>query len=514
MAVGIGMKTSISVDATSIEGKIDRKIYGHFVENMASCVYGGLLRNTRRGRPEGPWVIREDLVGHVARLEPPVIRWPGGLFADGYDWRNGIGPADSRPLNRNKYWSRYGPFTRVLDPNVFGTDEFLSLCERLGAEAYLNVNMGTGSAAEAARWVQYANGASDTPEGSRRASNGRERPYGVKYWGVGNEAYGFWSLSRSKPREYARRYLEFKHAMEQEDDGLRYVAVGCEPYFNKTWNRAVFDEAASEIDMLSVHIYLPGPERIAGVYYSFVARGGAGVYRSVVASPYEYERRLLAVEQDIVAATGRSGGATIAFDEWNQWWSPKQLIRPRWKLRDALYVCGMFHVMHRMGSLVEMANIAQLVNVLGVLVTKGDKVARTAIYYPFLMYSTLTGERKLKVETECLSFDSNRVGGIPSMKDVPLLDCSATLSDDGRKLVLFVINREDIQDVSADIELGGFEARGKVELHLLNGPDIEAENSFACDEVVSVRKSVLDAGDVLPRWKFAAHSVTAMVFGA
>ena len=508
------MKNRITIDARVIEARIDRKIYGHFVENMARCVYGGLLENTRRGRPEGPWRLREDLVEMVAKLKPPVIRWPGGLYADGYNWFDGVGPIESRQLKRNRYWSRYGPLTRVLDPNAFGTDEFLQLNERLGSRAYLNVNVGSGSEVDAARWVQYANGSKDTREGARRASNGREEPYDVRYWGIGNEAYGFWSIGHAKARDYARRYVEFKQAMSQEGNDLRYVAVGCEPYFNKTWNLEVLDEAAGEVDMLSVHIYLPGMERMAGVSYSQLRHGSSGMYRAIVASPYEYERRLRSVEADILAATGGSESVGIAFDEWNLWWAPTQLLRPRWTLRDALYICGMFHAMHRMAPAIEMANIAQLVNVLGVLIARGDKVARTAIYYPFLMYTALTEERKLFLETECGSFDSPAVGGIPAIKDVPVLDCSASLSDDGGRLVLFVINRDPLDGIAADIDLKGFDVKSKVEVHLLDGPGTEAENKVGADEIVSIKTSSHDSGDVLPRWKFPAHSATALVFEA
>lgn len=506
------MKTTITVDAARIEGEIDPMIYGHFIENMARCTYGGLLRNERPGRPGGPWKLRDDLVGMVKEMKPPVLRWPGGLYADGYSWRDGVGPSDARPLRRNRYWSRYGPLTRVLDPNIFGSDEFMALARDVEATPYVNVNLGTGTAAEAARWVEYMNSGESTVEGRRRAEYGHKAPWGVRWWGIGNEIYGRWALGHSKPGEYARRYMEFKGAMGEADPDLRYVAVGADRYLSKNWNREVLSEIGGEMDLLSIHIYLPGMERAVGVAASRIMRGGSGLYRAIVASPLDIERRLTDAVEDIESVMGKGGGPGIALDEWNLWWLPTQLLSPRWTLRDALFVCGTFHAMHRLCDRVKMANIAQLVNVLGLIVASGDRVARTTLYYPFVMYSNLSGTSRVKSDVKCETFSSPAAGGIPSMEDVPVLDCSATLSDDRKTLTLFVINRDMTEDVEVELEVDGFDPRGKVEVHCLNGPDAGAVNWYGRDEVVNIKMSRADAGDILPRRSFPAHSATALVF--
>ena len=236
------------------------------------------------------------------------------------------------------------------------------------------------------------------------------------------------------------------------------------------------------------------------------------MYRAIVASPLEFERRLGNVETDISAVMGSNSDVGVALDEWNLWWSPTQLLVPRWTLRDALFVCGVFHVMHRMSGLVKMGNIAQLVNVLGVLSASGDRVYRSALYYPFLMYCRLAGSRRLDVAVECETFSSPRLGGVPAMRDVPVLDCSATLSDDGKTLTLFVINRHIDDDVAADLGVGGFTPGHRVEAHCLNGPAADAHNWYGKDEVVGITRSRHDSGDVLPRYTFPAHSTTALVF--
>ncbi|MDD5747917.1 MAG: alpha-L-arabinofuranosidase C-terminal domain-containing protein [Actinomycetota bacterium] len=502
---------SIEIDAGIIEGEIDERIYGHFVENMARSLYGGILENEKPGRINGPWKLREDLVLAAKKMKPTVVRWPGGLYADGYNWRDGIGPMDSRPLRINRYWSRYGPFTRVLDPHHFGSHEYMEFVDKLGTCPYINVNFGTGTASEASCWVEYMNGSKDTIEGARRAEYGREEPWNVPIWGIGNEMYGFWSLGNLKAREYADKYSEFACEMMQKDENLEFVAVGSDHYFNKTWNKDVLLHAKEKIDLLSIHIYLPGSERAPEVIASRLIRGSAGIYKAIVAAPLEIERRLKECVEDIGSVFGEEGPA-IALDEWNLWWLPQQLLAPRWSLRDALFVCGVFHALHRLSKRVKMANIAQMVNVLGVMVAAGGRFYRTSIYYPFVMYANLTEKKRVRVDVRCGSFSSPRLGGVPPMKIVPYLDCSATLSEDGGSLSLFVINRNAEEDIETEVGIKGFEPRGDVGIHCLDAPDVDSVNYFGRDELVSIKSFNLDAGEVLPKYRFPAHSATAIVF--
>jgi alpha-L-arabinofuranosidase len=505
------MKTSVQVDAGAVEGEINECIYGHFIENMARCIYGGLLRNERPGNPRGPWRTNEDAVRMICELEPPVMRWPGGLYADTYNWRDGVGPLSARPLNLNRYWSRLGPATRVLDPHAFGSDEFMTLIDRIGARPYVNVNLGTGTPEEASAWVEYMNGAPETVGGGLRTSYGREKPYCVKLWGVGNEMYGGWAPGHLGPREYAARYLEFRRAMNEADDGLACVAVGAPAFLDKTWNREVLEVAGGGIDLLSIHIYLPSIETAPLVAIQRRLSGDEGMFKAIVAAPLECEGVLRSAAADIKSVMGTDSAVKVALDEWNLWWKPSQVLVPRWTLRDALFACGMFHVFHRCSRFLEMANASMLVNVMGLIRVSGSRAWRTALYYPFLMYKRLAGSRSLRSRVSCGSFNSPRLGRIPPIGKVPLLDCSATMSPDGRTVTVFVINRHMTDDIEADVSLDGFEPAGEVEVHCLNGPDALAENIYGADEVVSVGRASLDAGEVLPRYRFPAHSATALV---
>jgi alpha-L-arabinofuranosidase len=505
------MRASVEVDARVVRGEIDPAIYGHFIENMARCIYGGLLRNERPGDPRGPWYVNEEVVRLISQLEPPVVRWPGGLYADTYHWRDGVGPLRARPLNLNRYWSRLGPATRVLDPHAFGSDEFMAFTDRVGAKPYVNVNLGTGSPEEAAAWVEYMNGPPGTVGGGLRASYGREKPYRVKTWGIGNEMYGGWAPGHLGPREYAAKYLEFRRAMAGVDDGLRCVAVGAPAFLDENWNREVLEAAGGEIDLLSIHIYLPSIETAPLVAVQRRLSGADGMFKAVVASPLQCEGILRSAAGDVKSVMGEKSAVKVALDEWNLWWKPSQVINARWTLRDALFACGMFHVFHRSSSFLKMANVSMLVNMLGLLRVSGSRVYRTALYYPFLMYGRLSGTRSLKSAVSCGSFDSPRLGRIPPAREVPLLDCSATMSSEGGSLTIFVINRHMKEEIEADIVLEGFEPAAEVRVHCLNAPDALAENTYDDDEVVSVGEVSMDSGDVLPRYRFPAHSATAIV---
>ncbi len=506
------MKAAIEVDTRVVTGVINPAIYGHFIENMARCIYGGLLRNERPGDPRGPWRLNGEVVEMIRALDPPVIRWPGGNYVEGYHWRDGVGPLSTRPLNRNRYWSHFGPSTRVLDCHAFGSDEYMALVRDLNAEPYINVNVGTGSPEEAANWVEYMNGPARTIGGALRASYGREQPYGVRLWGIGNEMYGPWTMGHRGAREYAGRYLEYRRAMREVDPGLKSVAVGAEPAFGKKWNTQVLEVAGQEIDLLSIHIYLPTLETAPLVAAQRRIGGPARMYGAIVATPLECERKLQIAARDIKAVMGADSGVGVALDEWNLWWKPSQVLIPRWTLRDALFTCGMFHVFHRNSGFLKMANASMLINVMGLIRVSGGRAYRTALYYPFLMYRRLAGCRTVALRLECGSFDSRRLGRIPMMRDVPLLDCSATLSSDAASMTIFSINRHMTDDIEAEIRLDGFEPSGEVEVHSLNGTDPLSENSYENDEVVSVREVRIDPGDVLPRCTFPAHSVTALVF--
>ncbi len=194
--------------------------------------------------------VRADVAEAVAELQPPVIRYPGGCFADGYHWRDGVGLRDRRGVVFDEAWKSW-------DPNDFGTDEFIAFCRHVNAEPYLCVNCGSGTVREAADWVTYCNGSLDTELGAQRASNAKQEPYNVRYWGVGNEIYGDWEIGHMDAESYARRFLEFATAMRTVDPSIELVAVGCDPQQEPEWNQQVLQVIGDQAEYLSVHRYVP-----------------------------------------------------------------------------------------------------------------------------------------------------------------------------------------------------------------------------------------------------------------
>ena len=425
------MRAKVFLEAGEARQAISPLLYGHFIENLGKCIYGGLLH-----KKDGAWEINPEVRETLAALHPTVIRWPGGLFADGYHWRDGIGPPRLRPVRPNRYWRRFGPFMGPRDPNSFGTDEFIALCRDVGAEPLINVNLATGTPGEAAEWVSYCAGR-------------------VPRWGVGNEQYGFWALGHSSPEKYARRYLEFRRAMLDADPKIRTMVVGTDGSFVPEWNRIVLDAIGEEADLLSFHVYLPGFEHFLS-YLRRERRDPEGVYYAMVGAGVEVERRISWTEDTLRGSLGPNSHVRLAMDEWNLWWKPTQTYRAVFGMREALAVAGILNALHRNAHIVEMANIAQVVNVLGLILVEGDKMRLNSIYHPFLLFAREAGRFLVPARVESDSYCTPPLGLIPALDKVPYLDVSATLSLGKDRVAVFLVNRHLTQEMVVDVEWSGF----------------------------------------------------------
>lgn len=462
------MSAKVTIDTMTSGPQIDPKLFGHFLENMAGGIYrGGLL--ARDGS------VREQVARALDEMGVSVLRWPGGLFADGYDWTDGIGP--DRPVRPNRYWRKLGPRFGPKDPNHFGTHEFLALCQRLGAAPYVNVNLGRGTAESAARWVQYCNGAPDTPEGRRRTDNGRSDPWKVKIWGIGNESFGWWAYGHSSPKVYAERFERFYEAMIEQDDTIAPVAVGtCDLW--PDWNRAVLSKIGERAAYLSVHVYLPGNQP---PYLFLRPADNAATHYALCSAYLELERKLRFVAQQIESTLGPTSAVRIALDEWNLWWWFTQARGAWWTLRDAVAVAGMAGAMVDCGERVGMGNIAQAINVLGLLRTDYDHVVKTPPYFAMkLLASTLQG-RRLTCRVEGKTYRSKKLGGIPAADSVPYVSAYATAQGDRFGLVL--IQRRYERPMRIEIEAPGINLE---RVSMLAGPSPLAKNTFADPHCVGV----------------------------
>lgn len=480
-------------------------LFGHFIEHLGRCIYHGIMR--KKSAAGSDWEIDERVFELVEELKPPILRWPGGLFADTYHWADGIGRIDKRPLRKNEYWKKFGKRFGPPEPNAFGTHEFLDYCDGIQAEPYININMGTGTPAEAAKWVEYTNSKSSPSWlAGQRADNGREKPYGVKIWGIGNEMYGAWAKGHMRAEQYGREYLIYEQAMRKVDPSIKLVAVGAFDDFPR-WSKNVLEIVGDRMDYLAVHIYIPNdPVRLFTVGLADNLKN----YYSVVASPTTVENKLHWAWSRVTRVLGEDTHVRLALDEWNL--MPHFLTHfvPSWRLRDALFAGGIFNALIRCADFVGMANYAQMVNVLGLIGVKRDKVFTTPVYWVFKLYSTLAGSKMLDIEVKGETFENKKLGNVPKFRDNTFLDASATIDEKTGIVTLFVVNRHRASSIKASISVEGLDVARKFEVHEVNGPHIHARNSASKEEIHGIRVSSGVFG-IKPSYTFPAHSVTALV---
>lgn len=494
------LHASVRINATDVIGQIDPYVYGHFVEHLERCVYGGLWS-------EDGSSTRMDTLTLVRALRLPVIRYPGGNFASGYHWEDGIGALEQRPVRHDEAW-------HADESNRVGTDEFLRLCVELDTDPFLVVNDGSGTPDEAARWVHYCNDPPETEQGRRRAANGRMQPYGVRLWGIGNEVWGQWQIGHTQAAEYGQRLRRFAEAMRAADPSIRLVAVGDAPLTDapddlaRRWNELVLRCAGDLIDYLSFHIYQPNQEGWQESY------DHEKLHLTVCAAPLDVEAVVGRMAQQI-AQLAPQRSIHVALDEWNLWLAPPEgaetMHRVIYTLRDALYTAGMLNVFQRCCDTLTLANLAQLVNVLPVIVTDATRAYATPIYYPFLMYREME-KLALRVRVSAPKFDSEALGNIASHTAVPYLDVTATRDEQGKRLVLGVINRHPRRAIATSICLQGCDALHPVKARLLGDMDPLTTNSFESPHQVATQDvAISSVWDGRSNWLFPASSVMLLI---
>jgi alpha-N-arabinofuranosidase len=487
----------IKVDPERTLGDIDPNIFGGFVEHLGRCVYGGIYD------PQSPLAdengLRSDLRGAIERLQPTLIRYPGGNFASGYRWRDGVGAREDRSVRRDLAWG-------ALEPNTFGTDEFIRFCRTIGTEPYLVVNCGDGDAREARDWVEYCNGTTDTELTRLRAAHASAEPHRVRYWGIGNEVDGPWQIGTKTASEYARAYHEFAKVMRWADPEIRLIASGTSYWDGDVVERvhALLAEAPDLIDYVSIHWYV-GDQ--------------AGDPAAYMATSEVIEDRLASYEGLLRGQT--LGGRLrqpppIAVDEWNVWYrtagdntgTPPNLLEEVYDLQDALVVGMHLNAFVRHARTVRMANLAQLVNVIAPIVTSPDGVVLQTIFHPLEQFRRTTGRVALDAWSEGETFSGGPYTGVRT------LDVSASLDPDARRLAVHVVNRDATEPQDVVIELGSGGFAGDLRVHTVTGSNLSVANTFSTPEAVTAAEESLE---IPPsnryRHSLPPRSVSALVFG-
>ena len=472
---------------------VDPRVFGGFLEHLGRAVYEGVYDpDSRRADADG---CRADVLAALRRLDMTAMRYPGGNFVSGYHWQDGVGPRAKRPTVRELAW-------QSIEPNRFGTDEYIGLCRKLGWTPMLTVNLGTGTPEEARDWVEYCNCPAGTRYADLRAANGSREPHAVNLWCLGNEMDGPWQLGHLPADQYAIRAQQAAKMMKDTDSTIELVACGSCTTTLRTymdWDREVLTHLGDLADYISLHRYVGNSD------------GDTPEYLAITASIDRQIEEMDAACRFAQARARSAKRAFLCFDEWNVWYKGNQsdgagkfaphLLEEVYNLEDALVVAGFLHSFVRHADVVKIANLAQIVNVIAPILTRGDDLLIQSIFYPFEMFSKRRTGVALQLVVDGPGYESAGNGR------VEFVDASAIL--DGSTLHLFLTNRSvaaaaDVTLAPADVSIVACRSA-----EVLTGPDAKAANSFERDDVVKPAPFQVDtrAGRAhcqLPPLSFAA----------
>ncbi len=493
------MKAKIHVLSSETVGQSNCGLYGMMIENCGRCVYDGLWVGPESATPNRNG-IRSDVLTLLESFRPTIIRWPGGTPSETYHWRDGVGPREKRPESLLSGTC----FNSPGESNAFGTDEYLWLCDRLGSKPYVCVNVSTGSAEEAANWVEYCNRSGKTTFAKMRAENGRVKPYGVQFWGLGNESY-FWY---DDPADYAQRIKHYVKTMKLVDPRIRTVAAGWR--FRAEWNRSLLELAARYIDFISVHFYYgmrsgrPNPVVDTDELRTELLR--LTTYEDLVAGPYHAEQSIRELV-DLIQSIPRGDQVRIAMDEWTVWHEEATAENggcQNCTLQDGIFAAGMLHMMYRMNPWVEVSVLSNMVNSTCAVVTEGDRVCASPVYHVLQVYSNHAQPTIVRSRVEVDSYPALGVEG------VPYLDCLATTDRSTGLTSLAVINRHRSDDIESQIAVDGLSTPMDAKVCEINALSVIAVNDF--EQPNRIRPDPRSFRVIRDRftYTFPAHSVTVI----
>jgi len=446
---------------------INKNIYGHFSEHLGRCIYEGYwvgedspIPNTRG--------IRNDVVEALKKIKVPVLRWPGGCFADEYHWKNGIGPREDRPTMINTHWGG------VTEDNSFGTHEFLDLCEQIGCEPFITGNVGSGTVRELSEWVEYVNFDGVSPMADLRRQNGREEPWRVKYWGVGNENWG--CGGEMLPDYYADVYRRFQTYVRRYPNA-RPFKVACGPYGEDAeWMETLMKKVESGM-MQGVDLH----------YYCGSGEDSSSATRFKEVDWFHQLRRaarldeILTKQSNIMDKYDPEKRIALIVGEWGAWHNVEPGTNPGFlyqqnSLRDALVAGVSLNIMNRHCERVRMGNIAQTVNVLqAMILTDGPKMILTPTYHIFDLYKVHQDSTLLPIDLESEDY---RFGE----EEMPGLSVSAS-RDDAGKIHVSICNLNPNEDAELSCDIRGAKV-GRISGRVLTAEAITSHNTFDKPNVV------------------------------
>ena len=478
------MKGKTTIHREFSIGKTDKRIFGSFIEHLGRAVYTGIYEpGHKQADTKG---FRKDVIDLVKELDVPIIRYPGGNFVSGYNWEDGVGPADKRPARLDLAWG-------TLESNKIGLNEFAEWCRLANSQMMYAVNLGTRGADDARNVVEYCNFPKGTYWSDLRRSHGAAEPHKIKTWCLGNEMDGPWQICHRTAAEYGRVATEAAKVMKWLDDSIELIACGSSnanmPTFGD-WEKEVLDHLYDHVDYISLHHYFNNtdndtPKFLASnlIMDSFI-KTVAGIC-------------------DLVK-TKKNGKKTInlSFDEWNVWFHSHGAAFDRWTeappilediytMEDALVVGLTLITLLRNADRVKIACLAQLVNVIAPIMTeKGGPAWRQTIFFPFLHASAWGRGTVLNCPISCEKYSAKDID------DIPYLESVAVHNEEKRELTIFAVNRNLNEALELEADLYGFDGYKLAEHISMSNPDLKAVNSARGETVkpVTLTGAKLDAG--------------------
>ncbi len=476
--------------------KIDKHIYGHFSEHLGRCIYGGFYvgeSNTKIANKEG---VRLDVVDALKKLKIPNLRWPGGCFADTYHWKDGVGAKEKRPTIVNTWWGG------VTEDNSFGTHDFLNMCELLGAEPYLSGNVGSGTVQELSDWVQYVNFEGISPMSKWRKENGRDKAWNVKYWGIGNEAWGCGGNMTAE--YYANIYRQYATFMTSTEKVKPFRIASGASSSDYHWTEVVMRDIP--------HNMLEG---IALHHYSVIDWSKKGSAADFTEQQYfQTMQRALQMEElitkhsTIMDKYDPQKRVALVVDEWGGWYDVETGTNPGFlyqqnTMRDAILAGATLNIFHNHSDRVRMANLAQTVNVLqAVVLTQEEKMIVTPTYHVMEMYN-------VHQDATLIPFDFTTDDYALGTEKLPAVSVSASKDSAGVTHVSLVnIDSKNTKEITIDLRGGKFSS---VTGRILNSPKLQDHNTFEKPDFVKpvVFKQATLSSNTL-KVTLPAHSVVVL----
>ena len=451
----------VDVYADRASARINRNVYGHFAEHLGRCIDEGIWVGEGSSIPNTGG-IRNDVVAALERIRPPVVRWPGGCFADDYHWADGVGPRDRRPRTVNVHWGG------VVETNAFGTHEFIRFCRLIGAAPYVCGNVGSGSPRELRDWVEYCNASVDSTLVRRRADNGSPEPLGVRYWGVGNESWGCGgSMDAEDYAVHCRRFATFLPTFGDTP----ITRIACGPSGNDAdWTHRFFDKLGARLHLIqgyAAHLYQPA--------LGEDVRFDQAQHDAVVMKHLEMER-LVCQQRAIMDGYDPERRIGLIVDEWGVWHrnATRHFLYQQNTMRDAVTAAAILDVFNRHADKVVMANIAQTINVLqSMILTDGARMLTTPTYHVYDLYQVHQDAASVPIEVDG---PRQSVGeAIAVANDAPLVVGSASVSDTHLHLSLVSLHYD--QDAPCRVVVHGV-ATASATARVLAGDTPQAHNTF------------------------------------